>query len=182
MLTIYFLVALPAVRMLWLRLMPAIRRQRTAALTDEIFSRVGGFVLGNLVTSLVAGVGTWLWLTAFGVPYPILLGLLVALLDLIPVVGSTIGGVIVSLVALVVSLPVAIGTLGFYVFYRFFEDYVLTPRVMRHTVRISPGLTIIATLIGGVILGLIGALIAIPVAAGVNLLLEEVTFPSLDRK
>jgi predicted PurR-regulated permease PerM len=181
-LTVYFLVALPSVRELWLHLMPATRRDRAAAMTDEILSRVGGFVLGNLLTSLVAGIGTWLWLTAFGVPYPFLLALLVALFDLIPVVGSTIGGVVVSLVALVVSLPVAIGTLAFYVFYRFFEDYLLTPRVMRHTVRISPGLTIIATLIGGVLLGLIGALIAIPVAAGIHLLLEEVTFPALDAR
>lgn len=181
-LTVYFLVALPSVHDLWLRLIPATRRVRAAALTDEVLTRVGGFVLGNLLTSLVAGVGTWLWLTAFGVPYPFLLGLLVALLDLVPVIGSTVGGLIVSLVALAVSLPVAFGTLAFYVGYRFFEDYLLTPRVMRHTVRISPGLTIVATLIGGVLLGLIGALIAIPVAAGIHLVLEEVTFPALDRK
>ena len=181
-LTIYFLVALPAVRRLWLRLIPKSRRLRTAGLTDEILSRVGGFVLGNLLTSLVAGVGTWLWLTAFGVPYPIVLGLLVALLDLIPIVGSTIGGIIVSGVALSVSVPVAVGTLVFYILYRFFEDYLLTPRVMRHTVRISPGITIIAILVGGVLLGLIGALIAIPTAAGIQLLLEEVAFPSLEKR
>jgi predicted PurR-regulated permease PerM len=181
-LTLYFLVALPAVRALWLRFMPASRRTRVAALSDEIMSRVGGFVLGNLLTSLVAGLGTWIWLTIFGVPYPLLLALLVAVLDLIPIVGSTIAGVIVSLVALAVSLPVAIATLVFYIAYRFFEDYILTPRVMRRTVRISPGLTIIATLIGGVLLGLIGALIAIPIAAGIHLVLEEVTFPNLEER
>jgi predicted PurR-regulated permease PerM len=181
-LTIYFLAVLPAVRVFWLRLMPASRRMRVAAISDEVTSRVGGFVLGNLLTSIVAGFGTWVWLTIFGVPYPLLLALLVALLDLIPLVGSTIAGIVVSLVALTVSLPVAIGTLAFYIGYRFFEDYLLTPRVMRHTVRISPGLTIIATLIGGVLLGLIGALIAIPVAAGIHLVLEEVAYPSLDRR
>jgi predicted PurR-regulated permease PerM len=181
-LTIYFLVALPGVRRLFLRLMPATRRDRATALTDEITSRVGGFVLGNLLTSLVAGVGTALWLSAFGVPYPILLGLLVALLDLIPVVGSSIGGVIASAVALTKGLPIALATVAFYIIYRLFEDYLLTPRVMRHTVKISPGLTIIATLIGGVLLGLIGALIAIPTAAAINLLLEEIAFPSLERR
>jgi len=181
-LTVYFLVALPAIRTLWLRLMPGSRRMRVAAISDEVVSRVGGFVLGNLLTSIVSGLGTWVWLTIFGVPYPLLLALLVAVLDLIPIVGSTIGGIVVSLVALVVSLPVALGTLAFYVGYRFLEDYLLTPRVMRHTVRISPGLTIVATLIGGVLLGLIGALIAIPVAAGIHLVLEEVAFPSLDRR
>lgn len=181
-LTVYFLVALPSVRRLFLRTVPKTRRTRVAAITDEVLSRVGGFVLGNIITSVAAGVGTWVWLMIFGVPYPLLLSLMVAVFDLIPMVGSTIAGIIVSLVALTVSLPVAIATLGFYVGYRFFEDYLLTPRVMRHTVRISPGLTIVAGLVGGALLGLIGALIAIPLAAGVHLVLEEVTFPAMDNR
>lgn len=180
-LTIYFLVALPAVKRLWLGLVPLSRRERAQALTEETFSRVGGFVLGNLLTSIVAGLGTYVWLAAFGVPYPFLLALFVALLDLVPVVGSTVGGVIVSLVALTKGLPIAIATAAFYLAYRFFEDYLLTPRVMGHTVRISPGLTIIATLIGGALLGLIGALIAIPCAATIYLLLEEIALPRMNR-
>lgn len=180
-LTIYFLIALPKVRSMGLSLVPATRRERTAALTDEIFGRVGGFVLGNLLTSLISGLGTYVWLAAFGVPYPFLLALFVALFDLIPVIGSTVAGVVVSLVALVRGLPIAIATAAFYIAYRFIEDYLLTPRVMRHTVRISPGLTIIATLIGGTLLGLIGALVAIPTAAAVYLLLEEVVFPRMNR-
>lgn len=180
-LTIYFLVALPRVKRMALNLVPASRRERAAALTEETFSRVGGFVLGNLLTSIVSGIGTYIWLAAFGVPYPFLLALFVALLDLIPVIGSTVAGVVVSLVALVRGLPIAIGTACFYVAYRFFEDYLLTPRVMRHTVRISPGLTIIATLIGGTLLGLVGALVAIPCAATIYLLLEEVVYPRMDQ-
>lgn len=180
-LTIYFLVALPRVRVLAMNLVPATRRERATALTDEVFSRVGGFVLGNLLTSIVSGLGTFVWLVAFGVPYPLLLGIFVALFDLIPVVGSTVAGLVVALVALVRGLPIAIATAAFYVAYRFFEDYLLTPRVMRHTVRISPGLTIIATLIGGTLLGLVGALIAIPCAATIYLLLEEVVFPRMDQ-
>lgn len=179
-LTFYFLIAFPALRTFWLRVVPKTRRTRVAALSDEVFSRVGGFVLGNLLTSVVAGIGTWVWLVIFGVPYPLLLALMVAIFDLIPMVGSTIAGIVVSLVALVVSVPVAIATLVFYVGYRFFEDYLLTPRVMRHTVQISPGLTIVAGLVGGSLLGLVGALIAIPIAAGIHLVLEEVTFPSLE--
>lgn len=181
-LTVYFLITLPSVRNLYLRLVPRSRRTRVAALSDEVLSRVGGFVLGNLITSIVAGFGTWVWLIIFGVPYPLLLALLDAIFDLIPMIGSTIGGLIVSLVALTVSLPVAIGTMVFYIGYRFFEDYLLTPRVMRHTVRISPGITIIAGLTGAVLLGLLGVLIAIPIAAGIQLILQEVTFPALDRR
>jgi predicted PurR-regulated permease PerM len=176
-LTIYFLIALPSVTKLWLSLMPVSRRERARLLTDEVFSRVGGFMLGNLLTSVVAGLGTYVWLTIFGVPYALLLALFVALFDLIPMVGSTIAGVGVSLVALSRGVPIAIATAAFYIIYRFLEDYLLNPRVMKHTAKISPGLTIVATLIGAALLGLIGALIAIPVAATIRLLLEEVAIP-----
>jgi predicted PurR-regulated permease PerM len=173
---------LPGVTRLWLSLIPSSRRERVRLLTDEVYDRVGGFMLGNLLSSAVAGVGTYVWLTIFGVPYALLLALFVALLDLIPMVGSTIAGVVVSLVALTRGLPVAIATAGFYIVYRFLEDYLLNPRIMKHTVKISPGLTIIATLIGGALLGLIGALIAIPVAATCHLLLEEVAFPRQNKR
>jgi len=181
-LTIYFLIALPGVKKLWLSLLPRSRRVRAQLLTDEVFSRVGGFMLGNLLTSLISGVGTYIWLVIFDVPYALLLSLVVALFDLIPLVGSTIAGVIVSLVALTKGLGVGIATAGFYVAYRYLEDYLLNPRVMKHTVKITPGLTIIATLIGGTLLGLIGALIAIPVAATIHLLLEEVAVPRQDQR
>jgi predicted PurR-regulated permease PerM len=181
-LTIYFLIALPGVKRLWLSLIPRSRRERTALLTEEVFDRVGGFMLGNLLTSLISGIGTYVWLLIFGVPYALLLALVVALFDLIPMVGSTIAGIIVSLVALSKSLPIGIATLGFYIVYRYVEDYLLNPRVMKHTVKVTPGLTIIATLIGGTLLGLIGALVAIPVAATIHLLLDEVAIPRQNQR
>lgn len=181
-LTIYFLIALPGVKKVWLSLIARSRRDRVARLTDEVFGRVGGFMLGNLLTSVVSAVGTYVWLVIFGVPYALLLALVVALFDLIPMVGSTIAGIVVSLVALTKGLPVGIATAAFYIAYRFLEDYLLNPRVMKHTVRISPGLTIIATLIGGSLLGIIGALIAIPIAATIHLLLEEVAFPRQNQR
>ena len=101
---------------------------------DEIFTKVGGYVLGNVITSFIAGAGTFVWMLAWGIPYPALLGLLVFLLDLVPVIGSTIGGAIVTLVALTVSLPVAIATLVFYVAYRLAEDYLLVPRIIGRAV------------------------------------------------
>lgn len=180
-LTIYFLIAMPAVRRLWLGLVPYSRRGRVEVLTDEVFDRVGGFVLGNIITSIVTGVGTTVWLLIFGVPYAVLLGIFVALVDLIPVIGSSLGGVVVSAVALVKGVPVAAATACFYIAYRLFEDYLLTPRVMGHTVKISPGLTILATLLGGALLGLVGALVAIPVAATIYLLLEEIVFPRFNK-
>ena len=176
-LTIYFLIALPGVKRLWLSLIARSRRERVSLLTDEVFSRVGGFMLGNLLTSLISAIGTYIWLVVFGVPYALLLALVVGVLDLIPMVGSTIAGVIVSLVALSKGLPIGIATACFYIAYRFLEDYLLNPRVMKHTVKVTPGLTIIATLIGGSLLGIIGALIAVPIAATIQLLLQEVVFP-----
>jgi predicted PurR-regulated permease PerM len=181
-LTIYFLIALPGVKKLWLSLIPRSRRERVGLLTDEVFDRVGGFMLGNLLTSVISGVGTYIWLLIFGVPYALLLALFVALFDLIPMVGSTIAGVAVSLVALTKGVPIAIATAIYYIFYRFLEDYFVNPRVMKHTVKVSPGLTIIATLIGGTLLGLVGALVAIPVAATIYLLLEEVAIPRQNQR
>ncbi len=179
-LTIYFLADMPRVTKTMYRLVPKSRRARGGLLIDEVFARVGGYVLGNVITSVIAGVGTFVWLEIWGIPYPLLLSAFVALMDLIPIVGSTVAGVVVSLVALTVSVPVAIGTLVFYIVYRNLEDYLITPRVMRRTVQVSGLVTVIAVLIGGTLLGIIGALVAIPIAAAIKLLLEEVSYPRLD--
>lgn len=180
-LTIYLLADLPRIRRLIYRLIPARRRARAILIGDEVQTKVGAFVLGNLITSLIAGVGTFVWLLIFDVPYPIVLSLLVALLDLVPIVGSTVAGVIVTLVALTVSLPVAIATAVFYTAYRLLEDYLLVPRIIGRTVKVPATVTFVAVLIGGTALGLIGALVAIPVAAAIDILLRETVFPRLDQ-
>jgi predicted PurR-regulated permease PerM len=179
-LTIYFLADLPRVTATCYRLVPHSRRARAGLLIDEVLARVGGYVLGNILTSVIAAVGTLIWLLIWGVPYPLLLSVFVGFMDLIPIVGSTIAGIIVSLVALTVSLPVALATGGFYLVYRQAEDYLITPKIMRATVNVSGLVTIIAVVIGGTLLGIIGALIAIPIAAAIKLILEEVSFPRLD--
>jgi predicted PurR-regulated permease PerM len=178
--SIYFLVGMPRTKLFLYRLVPRSRRTRAILIGDEIFTKVGGYVLGNVITSFIAGGGTFGWMLAFGIPYPALLGLLVFLLDLIPVIGSTVGGAIVTLVALTVSLPVAIATLAFYVAYRLAEDYLLVPRIIGHTVKVPALGGMVAIILGGVVMGIIGALIALPVAAAIQLLLEEITFPRLD--
>jgi len=179
-LSVYFLSSLEKTKLLVYRLIPHSRRPRGILIGEEIFAKVGGYVLGNVITSLIAGLGTFFWMLAFGIPYPVLLGLLVFLLDLVPVIGSTIGGAIVTLVALTVSLPVAIATLVFYIAYRLAEDYLIVPRIIGRTVQVPALVSLIAVVIGGVLLGIVGALVAIPVAAAISLLLHEVTFRSLD--
>jgi predicted PurR-regulated permease PerM len=179
-LSIYFLAGLPQIKLFVYHLVPDSRRARAILLSDEILARVGGYVLGNLFTTVIIGVGTFVWMLALGIPYPILLAVFVALIDLIPVIGSYIGGAAVSLVALTVSLPVALATLGFYICYKLAEDYLLVPKVMNRTVHVPATATLVAVLIGGVLLGIVGALVAIPVAAAIRLLLREVVFPRLD--
>jgi predicted PurR-regulated permease PerM len=179
-LTVYFLAGMPRIKLFVYRLAPHSRRTRVILIGDEIFTKVGGYVMGNFLTSVIAGLGTYVWMLIFGVPYPVLLALLVALLDLIPVIGSAIGGAIVSLVALTVSVPVAIATLGFYIGYRLAEDYLLVPRIMGRAVQVPAVVSVVAVLVGGALMGVIGALVAIPAAAALRLLLHEVTFRRLD--
>jgi predicted PurR-regulated permease PerM len=180
-LTVYFLADMSRIRALIYRLVPHRRRPRAILLGDAIFEKVGGFVLGNLATSAIAGVGTFAWLVIFRVPYPLLLAFMVAILDLIPVIGSTVAGIIVSLIALSVSLPVAIATLIFYVAFRLAEDYLIVPKIVGRVVEVPATATLVAVLLGGAMLGVVGALIAIPAAAAARILLQEIVFPRLDR-
>ena len=179
-LTMYFLADLPRIRRGLYRLVPHSRRPRVILIGDEIFAKVGGYVLGNLLISLIAAVLTFGWLLGFGMPYPLLLAILVAVLDLVPVLGSTIAGVVVCLVALTVSVPVALATGGFFLVYRLVEDYLLVPKIIGRVLKVPGLVTVVAVLLGGVLLGVIGALVAIPVAAAVLLILREVLVPRLD--
>ncbi|GAA1990672.1 AI-2E family transporter [Catenulispora subtropica] len=181
-LTIYFMVSLPSIKGFALRLLPASRRPRAEELTDQIMRQVGRFMLANVATSALAGVATTVWAWATGIPYGMLLGFFVAIMDLIPIIGSTIGGVVVSLVALSVSWTVAIATAIFYTAFRFTEDHLTTPLTMRYVVRLHPVATMIAVLVGGALLGIVGALVAVPAATAVSLILDEVVFPTRDRQ
>jgi predicted PurR-regulated permease PerM len=179
-LTVYFLADMPRIRATLYRFLPNSRRPRAILIGDEILAKVGDYVFGNVLTSVIAGAATFVWCAAFDVPYPVLLGAFVALLDLLPY-GSSIAGIIVAAVASTVSIPVSIATGGFYIAFRLAEDYLLVPKIIGRAVKVPAGVTVVAVLIGGTVLGLVGALIAIPVAAAIQLLTQEVLFPTLDR-
>jgi len=180
-LTVYFLADMPRIRGLFYRLAPHSRRPRAILIGDDIMAKVGGYVLGNLVISVIAGVLTFVWLLILGVPYALLLAILVAILDVVPVVGSTIAGIVVAVVALSVSLPVCLATIGFFILYRFLEDYVLVPKIIGKAVDVPALVTVVAVLIGAALLGIVGALVAIPISAALLLLGREVLFPRLDQ-
>jgi predicted PurR-regulated permease PerM len=179
-LTCYFLANLPAIKRNAYRLAPRTRRARVGLLTDEILRLVGGYLLGNVITSAIAGGAMTIFLLIVGVPDAVFLGLLVAVFDLIPMIGAPVAGVIVALIALSVSLPVAIGTVVFTLVFRLVEDYLLSPRVMKRTVEVAPILTVVSVLVGGALLGIVGALIAVPMAAALDLIRREVFQPVLD--
>jgi predicted PurR-regulated permease PerM len=179
-LTIYLLTGMPLIKRFALRFVSAPRREVVGVLTDRIMTQVGRYMLANVATSMLAGLATLVWAWWFGIPYPALLGVLVAIMDLVPIIGSTVGGVVVALVALAVSVPVAIATAVFYTVFRFAEDHLVNPLTMRYAVRIHPAATMLAVLAGGTLLGIIGALVAVPAATAVGLILEEVVFPARD--
>lgn len=179
-LTIYFLANMPAIKRTMYRVVPRSRRARVGLLTDEIFNRVGGYVLGNVATSAIAGLCAGIWLWAWDVPYAVALAMFVAIMDLIPLIGATIAAVVVTAIALFSGIPTGIATFAFFMGYQQFENYVLQPRVMKATVDVAPVVTIVAALLGAALLGVLGALIAVPIAAAIQLLLTEVAFPRQD--
>jgi len=180
-LSLYFLSNLPSIKSSAYRLVPRSRRARVVLLTDEILGRVGGYVGGALVIAGTAGVTTFLVLLLLGVPYPLALALLVAVTDLIPLVGATIGAILVTAVAFFVSVKVGLIAAGYYIAYQQIENYLLYPRIMKRSVDVSPAATVVAVLVGGSLLGVLGALLAIPIAAAVQLVLREVVAPRQDQ-
>lgn len=179
--TLYFLAALPSMKRQAYRLVPATRRDRVQLLTDEILTRIGGFVGGAFTVAFVAGVASYFFLTIAGMPYALALAVFVALLDLIPLVGATIAAVVVSLIGFTESVGIGVACVVFYVAYQQFENYVVYPRVMRKAVDVPAPVTVVAVLLGGALLGIVGALLAIPTAAAVLLIVRQVAIPRMDR-
>jgi predicted PurR-regulated permease PerM len=179
-LTFYFVANMPGIKNFAYHLVPVRRRPRVSELTDRILAQVGKYVIGQMIIASIAGFFTWVWAMAWSIPYPAALGMVVALFGLVPVVGSSIGGAVVTLVALTVSLKVAIFTLVYYVAARLAEDYLIAPRVNRRTVDVHPMVTILAVLVGAALFGIVGALVAIPAAVAIRLIATEVVLPRID--
>lgn len=180
-LTLYFLASLNAMKATAYGLVPASRRRRVQLLGDEVSRRIGGFVGGQLTLAAINGVATFVVLSFMGIPYPAVLAFTVGLLGIIPLVGATLGAVIVVIVALFTSVSDAVIIAIYYIAYQQFENYVLAPRIMARTVSAPGAVVLVAALAGGSLLGILGALIAIPLAAGILLIIQEVVMPQQDR-
>jgi len=153
-------------------LRPASRR-RWQAVGRDIYRTVGGYVTGNLLISLIAGTLTTIVLLITGVPYAVALGLIVAILDLIPLAGATIAAIIVGTVAFLHSITAGIIVLAFFIVYQQIENHVLQPLVYGRTVQLSPLAVLISVLVGAELAGVLGALAAIPVAGSLQVIFVE---------
>ncbi len=180
-LTLYFLAALPTLTKDAYRLVPASRRERVEKISDAIIFRVGAFVGGQITISFFASIFIFLLSFVLDLPYKSALALVVFVCGLIPLIGHFIGMTIVTLIALTVSPLIAAIALASYIIYVQFENYILTPRVMKRALSIPALVTIIAALIGASLLGLIGGILAVPIAAAVLLILDEVVYPKADK-
>ena len=181
-LTLYFLSSLPVIKANAYRLLPRSRRSRVGLLTDEILNRVGGYVAGALTIAATAALSTFVLLAVLDVQYPVALSVVVGVTGLVPLIGATVGASLVVLVAFFTSVTAGVVCVVFYLVYQQVENYVLYPRVMRRSVDVSPAATVVAVLIGGSLLGVLGALLAIPIAAALQLVVQEVVAPRQDTR
>jgi predicted PurR-regulated permease PerM len=150
-------------------------RERVLQVADRIVQTTSRYMLGNLAISVVCGTVYGVTAAILDVPYPLALAVIAAILDLIPSIGATIAGIVVSLVALSVSPTVFVIFLIVMVVYQQIENYILQPTIIGKAAQIS-GFTVLASvLVFGALFGLIGAIIGVPIAAGIQIVVEELT-------
>lgn len=172
-LTILLLLGGPELSHSFLGIIPESRRERVRRVSSDASRAVSGYMFGNLVISILAGIAAYVFLRIAGIPYPEVLALWVAFADLIPLVGATLGAIPPVLVAFLQSTPVGIATIIFFVLYQQFENNVLQVTVMARTVKINPLGILVSVLIGVEVFGLLGALLAIPVAGVIQVVVRD---------
>ena len=177
-LTLYFLASLERTKTAIYELAPASKQARVRDLGDRMLQSIGGYVSGAVVVAACAGISSLIFLFVVGLgDYAVALAAVVTLLDIIPMIGATIGAAIVCAIALATDLTTGIACVVFYVIYQQVENYLIYPRVMARSVNVPGSVTVIAALTGAALLGVVGALLAIPTAAALLLLLREVWVP-----
>lgn len=174
-LTIYLMLDLSRLRRGLVRLFPARHRPQVTEVITVVLDKVGSYMIGNLLISVIAGVTAFVALTALRVPFALPLALLVAITDLIPLIGATVGAVVCLIVTLATTelWPTTVIVGAFFLLYQQIENYVIAPRVMRNSVDIPSIAVLFAALVGASVLGVVGALMAIPVAATMKVILAN---------
>ena len=180
-LTLYFITSLPQATELGLKLVPASRRPRITALTTAIISRVGAFVGSQILVSFFAALFMMIFGAILGLPSPIAIGIIIFVCGLVPLIGHFLGSAIFTIIAITQSLTIGIAAFIGYVIYVQVENYVITPKIMKRRLAVPGAVTIISALLGTSLLGLVGGLLAVPVAASIILILEEVVYPRAEK-
>ena len=180
-LTLYFITSLPQAVELGLKLVPASRRNRVSLLTDAIIARVGTFVGSQILVSFLAALFIAIFSAILGLPSPVAIAIIVFVCGLVPLIGHFLGCAIVTIIALTQSLSIGVIAFVGYVVYVQVENYIVHPRIMKRNLAVPGAVTIISAMIGTSLLGLVGGLLAVPVAASIILILEEVVFPRAEK-
>lgn len=181
-LTLYFLASLRSMKGITYRFVPAYRRVNFAQITEEITGAVGRYVVGQVSLALINGILSLIFLSIIGAPLPFLLAVIAFLGSLIPLVGTLTASIINTLICLFVSPVTALIAGIYYLVYMQVEAYVLSPRIMSRAVAVPGAIVVIAAVGGGAIGGILGALVAIPVAASAIIIVQKVVFPLQDAK
>ncbi|MBE3001084.1 AI-2E family transporter [Nocardiopsis sp. HNM0947] len=181
-LTLFFMASLPGIMDMTYRLVPRSRRAGVRRIGDEIVQRIGDFIAGQLLVAAIGGVVAFLYLWAAGSAYALTLAVIVAVTALIPLIGTTLGSLVATLAMFTHGPVIGVVTLVFFLVYQQIESYVISPRVMRQAVDVHPSANITAALVGGALMGLVGALLAIPTVAALTIVLKKVVFPRLERR
>lgn len=172
-LLIYFMASLPRLEDGLALLFPPAKRKEYRELMDRATEKIGGYVSGQLTVCLVAGLSAFVAFLLIGLPFPAALALLVSITTLIPSVGGLIGSVLCVLVALFSGIGTAVVTFLYVLVYQQLENYVISPRIMKKAVDLSPAAVLISVLVGGSLLGFVGALLALPMAAAAKVVVWD---------
>jgi predicted PurR-regulated permease PerM len=153
---------------------PKEEQERLRRALDNMAGAVGGYMAGALSIAVIAGVSSYIVLTILGVPFRGPLAVIAGLFSLIPLIGATIAAVLIAVVTLFENFPTAtIVWVVWAIVYQQFENHVIQPQIQKRTVHVHPFITIVAVLFGATLLGVLGALVAIPVAASIQILIRE---------
>jgi len=184
-LTLYFTASLANMKRALYRLVPRSRREKFIDISEQVALAVGRYVVGQVTLALINGVLSFVFLSIVGAAYPALFAFVAFLFSLVPLVGTLSGSIFIVATQLIVnpeSIVTVIAAGIYYLIYMQVEAYVLSPNIMNRAVKVPGVVVVIAALIGGTLLGILGALIAIPVAASILIIIDQVVVPKLEEK
>jgi predicted PurR-regulated permease PerM len=181
-LSLYFMASLNRFKGFVYSLVPGSKREKFHDIAEQVAASVGRYVIGQFTIAAINAILSYIFMSVTGIPFALVLAFIILLLGLIPLIGTITGATIVALVALSVSPTTALIAAIYYLIYMQVESYIISPRVMNKAVSVPGAVVVVAALSGGALLGVLGALVAIPVAASAILVIRQILVPHQDAK